>query len=338
MAGITKLGGLLSTLLGVTLIAFFVIRAAPGDPVLLMAGERGADAGQYHATAARLGLDKPLVGQYLSFVARAGRGDLGTSIVSGRAVGAELLAHWPASIELGLAAILTAALIGISAGVAAAVHQNRPVDYLVTAGSLLGYSMPIFWLGLLLILVFSVALGVTPVSGRIDTLYDVKPVTGFMTVDTLLPAATSSYGLAAFRSALRHLLLPTLTMAAVPVAVFARMTRSSMVGVLSEDYVRFARSKGLSESRVIWLHAMRNALLPIITVGGLFFVSAAIAGAILTESVFAWPGVGRYIVSSVYARDYPVIQGGILLVGVLVTVVNLVIDQLYRAADPRMRV
>ncbi|MFC4160298.1 ABC transporter permease [Chitinimonas lacunae] len=337
MDSLTKLGGLLCTLLGITLIAFFVVRAAPGDPVLLMIGERGADPQQYRQAVSRLGLDQPLAAQYAGFVSRASQGDLGNSIVTGRPVGTELLARWPASIELGVAAILLALLVGIPVGVLAAINRNGVFDYLVTAGSLAGYSMPIFWLGLLLILTFSLALGLTPVSGRLDILYEVAPVTGFMMVDTLLPAVRREYGLEAFISALHHLVLPALTMAAVPIAVFARMTRASMVDVLSEDYIRTARAKGLAESRVIWLHALRNALLPIITVGGLFFVSAAVAGAILTESIFGWPGIGSYIVTSVYARDYPVIQGSVLMIGLLVVLINAAVDLLYRAANPRMR-
>jgi dipeptide transport system permease protein len=337
MARMTRLGVLLCSVLGITLIAFFTIRMAPGDPVLLMIGERGASPEQYRDTTRRLGLDRPLAEQYGGFVGRALRGDLGTSIVSGRRVSAELLARWPASLELGIAANLLALLAGIPAGVLAAVNRNRMIDHVVTTVSLIGYSMPIFWLGLLLILFCSVQLGIAPVSGRLDVLYDVEPVTGFMTVDTLLPASSAQYGIAAFHSALWHLLLPALTMTAVPLAVVARMTRASLIDVLSEDYIRTARAKGLGEGRVIWLHAMRNALLPVITVGGLFFVNAAVAGAILTETVFGWPGIGSYIVGSVYARDYPVIQGAILLIGIVVIATNAAVDLLYRLADPRMR-
>ncbi|AUH49400.1 dipeptide ABC transporter permease DppB [Chromobacterium sp. ATCC 53434] len=333
-----KLGTLLCTLLGITLIAFFVIRLAPGNPVLLMIGERGADPRQYQEALHRLSLDRPLFEQYLGFVGRASGGDFGSSIVSGRSVQTELLARWPATIELGVAVILLSLLVGVPAGVIAAIRRRSVVDKLITVGSLIGYSMPVFWLGLVLILVFSEMLGLTPVSGRLDIAFDIRPATGFMLIDTLLPEATARYGLDAFFSALHHLLLPTLTMAATPIAVFARMTRASMSEVLGEDYIRTARAKGLAALRIIWLHALRNALLPVITVGGLFFVSSAIAGAILTETIFGWPGVGSYIVNSVYARDYPVIQGSILLIGVLVILTNAGVDLLYRVANPRMRV
>jgi dipeptide transport system permease protein len=332
-----KLWALVSTLLGITLIAFFVIRVAPGDPVLMMIGERGADPQQYQDAVSRLGFDRPLAEQYFGFVARAVRGDLGTSVVSGREVASELMARWPATIELGLAALLVALLIGVPAGVAAAIHRGSLIDRVLTAGSLIGSSMPSFWLGLLMILIFSVGLDVAPVSGRLDIAFDVVPATGLMLVDTLLPAARAEYGLGAFYSALHHLMLPTLTIAAIPVAVFARMTRASMIEVLSEDYIQAAYAKGLTATRVIGLHALRNALMPIITVIGLFFLSVAIAGAILTETIFGWPGIGSYIVSSVYARDYPVIQGSILVIGVLVILTNGVVDLLYRVANPRMR-
>ncbi|MFR0687898.1 ABC transporter permease [Enterobacterales bacterium AE_CKDN230030158-1A_HGKHYDSX7] len=332
-----RLFSMLPTLLGITLIAFFVIRLAPGDPVLLMIGERGADSAQYQQMAERLGLNQPLPVQYLHFLVQALQGDLGTSIVSGNTVLDELIGRWPATIELGLIAVALALLVGVPAGVLAAIRRNSWLDRLVTVISLVGYSMPIFWLGLVLILGLSVTLGWTPVSGRLGIEYDVPARSGFLLLDTLFPEVLRAYGLAAFGSALQHLLLPALTMAAVPLAVFARVTRSSMLVVLGEDYIRTARAKGLSARQVIWKHALKNALLPVITVGGLFIVSAAIAGAILTESIFAWPGIGSYVISSVNARDYPAIQGSILLIGALVILVNASVDRVYSLADPKMR-
>jgi len=332
-----KLGSLTTTLLGISLIAFFAIRLVPGDPVVLMIGERGADPEQYREAVTRLGLDKPVLWQYTSFLGRAVQGDLGTSISSGREVSTELLARWPATLELGAAALLLAVLVGVPIGVVAAIYRDTLIDRLLTACSLAGYSTPNFWLGLLLILLFSVALNLLPVSGRLDTAFDVSNVTGFMLVDTLLPAARARYGLFAFYSALHHLVLPTVTMATIPIAVFARMTRASMVEVLSEDYILAARARGLSPVRIIGLHALRNALLPIIVVIGLHFLNVAIAGAIMTETIFGWPGIGSYIVSSVYARDYPVIQGSILVIGVVVILTNGAVDVLSRLANPRMR-
>lgn len=332
-----RLGSFASTLLGITLIAFFAIRLAPGDPVLMMIGERGADPQQYRAARGELGLDKPMARQYFNFVSRAVRGDFGTSTVSGREVSTELLARWPATIELGLAALFVALLVGIPVGILAAIRRDTALDRLLTTAALAASSTPSFWLGLLLILFFSVRLGVAPVSGRIDTAIDIQSVTGFMLFDTLTPSARAEYGLGALFSALHHLVLPTLTIAAIPVAVVARMTRASMIDVLSEDYIQAAHAKGLSAVRVIGLHALRNALLPIITVVGLLFLNVAIAGAILTETIFGWPGIGSYVVSSVHARDYPVIQGSILVIGVVVVLTNGAMDLLCRLVNPRMR-
>jgi dipeptide transport system permease protein len=239
---------------------------------------------------------------------------------------------------LGILALLIAVVIGIPAGVIAAIKRNTAVDYLVMTGSVIGYSMPIFWWGLILIIFFSINLDLTPVSGRLDLIYDVEPVTGFMLIDTLMPSARKDYGFAAFYSVLAHLILPALTMATIPLAVFARMTRSSMLEVLSEDYIRTAKAKGLSFMRIIWFHAFRNVLTTVITIGGILFVSTVITGAILTETIFGWPGIGSYIVSSVYARDYPVIQASIILIGLFVVITNIVIDLLYRQVNPRLRI
>ena len=232
MTNVTRLGVVLCTFVGITLIAFFTIRIAPGDPVLLMVGERGAAPEQYRAMETQLGLDKPIWAQYGAFLTRAVRGDLGTSIVSGRPVSEELLARWPASIELGAAAMLIALAVGIPIGVVTAIRRDGLLDHLLTTVSLVGYSMPIFWLGLLLILLFSVYLGVTPVSGRLDVQYDVAPVTGFMCIDTLLRASTKQYGLDAFGNALWHLCLPALTMAvALAYGCITHQVRNDMTGL-----------------------------------------------------------------------------------------------------------
>jgi dipeptide transport system permease protein len=332
-----KLASTFVTLVGITLFAFFLVRMAPGDPVLLLIGERGADSIQYAEMAAQLGLDQSIFNQFLNFIAQAFQGNLGHSVVSDQPVLNELMSRWPATVELGITAMLMAIIIGIPAGIFAALYRNRFPDFCIMTCALIGYSMPIFWWGLLLILFFSIGLDLTPVSGRLDILIDIEPVTGFMFIDTLLPEAINEYGFSAFISALHHIFLPAFAMSTIPIAVFARMTRSSMLEILSEDYIRTARAKGLSEFKVVCRHALRNALIPIITVGGILFITSAITGAILTERVFGWPGIGSYIVSSVYARDYPVIQGSILLIGVFVVLINLVIDQLYRVANPRMR-
>ncbi|MDH3695225.1 MAG: ABC transporter permease subunit, partial [Gammaproteobacteria bacterium] len=227
--------------------------------------------------------------------------------------------------------ILFALLIGIPVGILAAVKRGSVFDYASMGVSLTGYSMPIFWWALLLILLFSVNLGWTPVSGRISVFYFIEPVTGFMLIDSLL---LNEEG--AFLSAVRHLLLPSIALGTIPLAVIARMTRSSMLEVLSEDYIRTARAKGLSPLRVVSVHALRNALIPVITVIGLA-VGVLFAGAILTETIFAWPGVGKWLVESVRRRDYPVLQGGVLLVATTVMIVNLIVDVLYGLINPRIR-
>ena len=336
--GIHKLIEFSLTLFGLSLIAFFMIRLTPGDPVLLMLGERGADQEQYQKMIEQLHLDKSILSQYIEFARSSLSADFGISTVTHQPVIKELMMRWPATIELGLMALLIAVVIGIPAGIIAAVKKNTFVDYLVMTSSVIGYSMPIFWWGLILIIFFSINLDITPVSGRLDIIYDIEPVTGFMLIDTLMPSVRADYGMDAFYSTLSHLILPALAMATIPLAVFARMTRSSMLEVLAEDYIRTAKAKGLSFMRIIWVHAFRNVLTTIITLGGILFISTVITGAILTETIFGWPGIGSYIVSSVYARDYPVIQASIILIGLFVIIVNILIDILYRFANPRLRI
>ena len=336
--GIRKLFEFGLTLFGLSLIAFFMIRLTPGDPVLLMLGERGADQEQYQKMLEQLHLNESTLSQYMKFASSSLSADFGVSTVSHQPVLRELMSRWPATIELGIAALLIAVLIGIPAGIIAAIKKNTTIDYLVMTTSVIGYSMPIFWWGLILIICFSINLNITPVSGRLDLVYDIEPVTGFMLIDSLLPNVRAEHGFGAFNSALSHLILPATAMATIPLAIFARMTRSSMLEVLSEDYIRTAKAKGLTFARIIWVHAFRNVLTTIITLGGILFVSTVITGAILTETIFGWPGIGSYIVSSVYARDYPVIQASIMLIGLFVVVVNIGIDMLYRLANPRLRI
>jgi len=322
----------LPTLFGVTLISFFLVRMVPGDPVMLMLGERGASPEKYQEMKAKLGLDQPLYLQYLNFVKNAVKGDLGKSIVSKREVVNEFTDRFGATFELGLVALFFAITLGIPIGVIAALNRKSFLDYFLMGTSLVGYSMPIFWWGLILILVFSVQLGLTPVSGRISFMYDVDTVTGFMLIDSLL----SEDGIDAFFSAVKSLILPSIAMGTIPLAVIARMTRSSMLEVLGEDYIRTAKAKGLAIRRVVFVHALRNALVPIVTVIGLMFGSI-ITGAILTETIFSWPGIGKWLVASITARDYPVIQGGVLIIAVMIITINLTVDLLYAWANPKMR-
>lgn len=322
---------LVPTFIGVTLLAFALIHLIPGDPVENLSGERGMDPARRERLLREFGLDRPLPVQYVGYIGQVIRGDLGTSLTTHEGVAHEFAQLFPATVELACFALAFAIAIGVPAGILAAVKRNTAADYTVMGLSLTGYSMPIFWWALLLILFFSVQLGWTPVSGRIAVEFDVPPVTGLMLVDTLLAGDR-----AAFRSALSHLVLPTIALGTIPLAVIARMTRSSMLEVLREDYVRAARAKGVPRWRVIVVHALRNALIPVVTVVGLQ-VGLLLSGAILTETIFSWPGVGNWLVHGVQSRDYPVVQGGILLISTIVIAVNLVVDTLYGVINPRIR-
>jgi len=328
---INRLGFVIPTFIGITLLTFILIRLVPGDPIEARAGERGISAQRHEELVKAYGFDKPVIVQYGIYIAQVLRGDLGRSLVTQNSVTAEFAELFPATVELSLCATIFALGIGLPAGMLAAVRRNSWLDQGVMGLSLTGYSMPIFWWGLLLIMLFSVQLGWTPVSGRIDLLYYVEPVTGFLLIDTLLSDQDGS-----FLSALQHLILPAIVLGTIPLAVVARMTRSAMLEILGEDYIRTARAKGLSSFRVIAVHALRNALIPIVTVIGLQ-VSVLFTGAILTETIFSWPGVGKWLIEAVYRRDYPVLQGGILLMGVVVMVINLLVDLTYGFINPRIR-
>jgi dipeptide transport system permease protein len=322
---------LIPTILGITIVAFGFVRVLPGDPVLLMAGERGLSEERYAEMLKQFGYDQPIWKQYLDYLGNLLQGDFGNSIVTKKPVLTEFFTLFPATVELSLCAIIIAIVVGIPAGVFAASRRGKFVDQALMGTALVGYSMPIFWWGLLLIIVFSGKLGWTPVSGRISLLYYFPAHTGFMLIDSLLSGEKG-----AFLSALHHLILPSIVLATVPLAVIARQTRSAMLEVLGEDYVRTAKAKGMSPGRVIGVHALRNAMIPVITVIGLS-VGTLLAGAILTETIFSWPGIGKWMVDSISRRDYPVVQGGLLLIAVVVMVVNLIVDTTYGLINPRIR-
>lgn len=326
-----RLFQIIPAFIGVTLLTFSLIHLIPGDPVEIRAGERGIDPARHAEMKAELGLDKPLPTQYLIYIGNVLQGDLGESFVTKKPVVDEFATLFPATLELGVCAMIIAIMIGVPAGIIAGVKRGTFFDHSVMTLALTGYSMPIFWWGILLILMFSVTLGLTPVSGRISAMFWVDTQTGFMLIDSIL-----SNEKGAFISAVRHLILPSIVLATIPLAVFARMTRSAMLEVLREDYVRTAKAKGLAPYRVIMVHALRNAMIPVITVIGLQ-VGTMLAGAILTETIFAWPGVGKWMVESIYRRDYPVIQGGILIIATMIIIVNLSVDVLYGIINPRIR-
>ncbi|MBU2863369.1 ABC transporter permease subunit [Reinekea forsetii] len=326
-----RLSVVIPTFIGVSLLTFSLIHFIPGDPVTVMGGERGVTEEQRAEIEAMLGLDKPIYQQYFVYISNVLQGDLGTSFITREPVMSEFLTLFPATIELSFFAAIFAILVGLPLGIIAAVKRGSVFDHSVMTVSLAGYSMPIFWWGLLLILLFSIQLDLTPVSGRLDVAYWVDEVTGFMIIDAWLSGEEG-----AVQSAFAHLALPSIVLGTIPMAVIARMTRSSMLEVLSEDYIRTARAKGLSRTTVILKHALRNALIPVVTVIGLQ-VGTLLSGAILTETIFAWPGIGKWLIEAIGRRDYPVVQGGLLMIATMIILVNFIIDLMYGVINPRVR-
>jgi len=327
----TRVSLIVPTFFGITLLTFLLVRLIPGDPIEALAGERGIDPVRHEQLRHEYGFDRPVMVQYAIYIARVLHGDLGISAVTHAPVIKEFGALFPATIELSTCAMLFAVFLGLPAGIIAAVRRNSIFDHGVMGISLTGYSMPIFWWGLLAILFFSNTLHWTPVSGRISVQYFIEPVTGFLLIDSWRSGEPG-----AFQSALSHLILPVIVLGTQPLAVIARMTRSAMLEVLGEDYIRTARAKGLPPRWVIGAHALRNALIPVVTVIGLQ-VGVIFTGAILTETIFSWPGVGKWLVEGIFRRDYPVLQGGALLLGIMVMTVNLIVDLLYGVINPRIR-
>jgi dipeptide transport system permease protein len=322
----------LPTFFALMFVTFMAIRLVPGDPVEVRTGERGISPERLAQFRHELGLDQPVWKQFTDYVWKLLHGDFGVSLVTNEGVLKEFFTLFPATLELSLAAMIFAVVLGVPAGVIAGVKRGSWFDQTLMGAAVTGFSMPIFWWGLLLIMLVSERWGLTPVSGRIDIIqYYFEPVTGFMLIDSLLSDQEG-----AFLSALHHLILPMIVLGTIPLAVIARMTRSSMLEVLSEDYVRTARAKGLSPFRVIGYHALRNALIPVVTIVGLQ-VGTLLAGAVLTETIFSWPGVGKWLIEAIGRRDYPALQGGILLISAMVIMVNLLVDVLYGAINPRIR-
>jgi peptide/nickel transport system permease protein len=318
-------------LLGVSVLVFLMLRMIPGDPARLLLGEF-ANNEELARLRGELGLDRPLPLQYGIYLKNLLQGDFGLSVRTGAPVADEIGVRLLATLELSAAAMLIASLFGIAAGVVSAVRQYSVFDYSSMFLALIGVSMPIFWLGLMLIYFLSVRFPVMPMMGRIGIGMEPPVVTGLMLIDTL--AAADAGG---FFDALHHLVLPAFTLATVPLAIIARITRSSMLEVLNKDYVRTARAKGMGEAVVILRHALRNAFLPVVTVLGLNF-GLLLGGAVLTETIFSWPGLGRYVVDSLMGRDYAAVQGCILVFAALMALINLIVDLLYALLDPRIRV
>jgi peptide/nickel transport system permease protein len=319
------------TLLGVTIVIFSMLAITPGDPAELLLGERATED-SLEAMREYLGLKNPLYVQYWLFIKRVAKFDLGETIWTRQKVSEEVMDRFPATIELAFAAMIISSFFGVLLGIISAAKQYSWFDYASMLGSLLGVSMPVFWLGLMLMLLFSLTLGWFPMSGRLGVDIDLTTITKFFILDSIL---TRNW--AALKDALMHLALPSMALSTIPLAIVARMTRSSMLEVLRQDYIKTARAKGLSEVKIVFKHALRNGLIPVVTVVGLQF-GILLGGAILTETVFAWPGVGKWLFDGVVKRDYMVIQGGSLLVASTFVMINLIVDVLYAIINPRISV
>lgn len=327
---------LIPTFFGITFFTFSLVRLIPGDVVEVMMGERGVDPAMHAAAMHRLGLDKPFLMQYVDYIGKVFQGDLGESFVTRISVLDEFMQLFPATLEMMFLSVLLVTTIGIVAGTIAAVKRGTAIDYGVSGLVLIFAAVPVFVWALLLIIVFSGFLHLLPVSGAMDVLFDIPYQTGFSLIDAwLAEQAEPNLYQGAFGDACQHIVLPVATLTLLLIAGVTRMTRTSMLETLNEPYIRTAKAKGLSSRRVIFVHALRNSLIPVITLIGLE-VSALLGGAILTETIFAWPGVGKWMMDALSRRDYPIIQSGTLIFATLTILVNFIVDILYGMANPRI--
>ena len=317
-------------IIGVSILVFMLLHLIPGDPATAMLGER-ATPENIEALRERLGLNKPLYEQYLLWVGRMLQGDLGNTVRGNIPVANEIGARFPATIELSIAVLFVSTIVGVPLGIISGIKRNSIIDTLTMFGALFGVSIPVFVLGLLLIFLIGVEWGWLPFVGRLTSGVALERRTGLHVIDSIL-----SGNFAAFKDAVEHLILPTITLATVSLAIIARITRSAMLEVLNQDYIRTARAKGLKARDVVMSHAFRNALLPIITIIGLS-LGRLLSGAVLTETIFSWPGVGKWLFDSIIARDYPIVQSMTLIIALIFIAVNLAVDMLYAVIDPRIR-
>jgi len=327
---IKRLLQLIPVLIGVSVIVFFLMRVCAPDPGPIVLGQHATEESIQEWRDAN-GLNDPIITQYVDFIKGAFQGDLGMSYYTKTPVTKEIMTRFPATVELAISAIIFASIFGIVIGVISAIKKNTIFDNGGMILSLVGVSMPIFWLGILLIILFAGVLHWLPSNGRIDPVLKPATVTGFMLIDSLIAGRMD-----AFWDAVRHLVLPTVALSLYSMAIIARMTRSSMLETLNLDYIRTARAKGISEGRVTRKHALRNALMPIVTVIGLQ-LGGLLGGAVLTESVFSWPGIGAFTVSCILKSDFPVVQGVVLLIAVIFVLMNLIVDIIYAFLDPRIK-
>ncbi len=342
---IRRLISVLPTLIGVTFVIFMFQRLIPGDPAIAMLGEHATQE-NVERIREQFGLNRPLFldrealvrgdlpgffnSQYIRYLGRLVRFDLGNSIHRRIPVAETLMLRFPATVELAFLSMLIAIIIGLPVGIASAARRNSVIDGVTMIGSLVGVSMPIFWLGLMEIMLFAVFLKWLPAGGRLSSGVEVETITHLILVDSLLTG-----NIKAFIDALQHIIMPAMALATIPMAIIARMTRSSMLDVLQEDYIRTARAKGLVERVVLFRHALKNAFLPVITIIGLQ-AGTLLAGAVLTETIFSWPGIGKWVYDSILGRDYPIVQGGTLLIAIIFLFINLLVDISYAWLDPRI--
>ncbi|WP_042454937.1 ABC transporter permease [Neobacillus dielmonensis] len=321
---------LFPVLIGMTLVVFAIIHAIPGNPAQMILGQRATKEAIAEVTR-QLGLDKPWYIQYFDYINSLVHGDLGTSLRTRGPINQEIWPFLSATMELTLAAMLIAVFIGVNAGIISAWFSKSWFDYLAMVLALIGVSMPIFWLGLMEQWVFSIELGWLPTTGREDVRDPVSAITNLYLIDTLLQGRFDQFG-----TVLQHLIMPSLALATIPMAIIARMTRATMLEVMKSDYIQTARAKGLGMFWVVYKHSLKNAVIPVLTVIGLQ-TGLLLGGAILTETIFGWPGIGRYLYDAIAYRDYPVIQSGILVIAAIFVFINLIVDLLYVLVDPRIK-
>ncbi|RFU60749.1 ABC transporter permease [Peribacillus glennii] len=327
---IRRLGALIPVLLGMVFIVFIMIRAIPGDPAQLILGQQ-ATKESIQALTSQLGLDKPWYTQFFEYLGGLFKGDLGVSIKTDVPISEEVWPYLTATIELSLVAMLFAIIVGVNAGIISAWFQNSWFDYIAMVVALIGVSMPVFWLGLMEQYVVSIQWDLLPTTGRDNIRDPVEAITGLYLIDTLMAGRVDQ-----FIEVIKHLILPGFALGTIPMAIIARMTRSSMLEVMRSDFIRTARAKGMKMFWVVYKHSLKNALIPVVTVIGLQ-TGLLLGGAILTETIFGWPGIGTYIYEAIGSRDYPVIQSGILVIATIFVLINLVVDLLYAAIDPRIK-
>lgn len=327
---IRRLLSLIPVLFGLTLIVFFMIRAIPGDPAHIILGQAATEE-SIEALNEKLGLNEPWHVQYVKYIGGLFKGDLGNSIRTDSPVADQLWPYLAATFELALIAMIIAIFIGVNAGIISAWFQNSWFDYVAMLLALIGVSMPIFWLGLMEQWIFSVQLDWFPTGRREEARNPIAPITHIYLIDTLLHGNMTQFG-----QVIKHLVLPAIALATIPMAIIARITRSSMLEVMRTDFIRTAKAKGLKMFWVVYKHSLKNAIIPILTIIGLQF-GLLLGGAILTETIFSWPGIGRYIYDAINFRDYPVVQAGILVVALIFVTINFIVDLLYAAIDPRIK-